>query len=299
MSLVNRASVRMLFALSRRGLRRGWQARCAARSSLPRVLSKPRTVEPLRFRYMGPAAGRAHRLGRRRARRSDHATMLGVGVGRRVEDRPTAAPTFAPIFDNEPVAAIGALAVAPSDPESVWAGTGEAVGHPRRRRDGRRHLQVDRRRQDVEEHGRPARRDAAASAASSSIPRTPTSCTSARSAASPDRSRSAASISTTDGGAHLAARAVRESRHRAAPVSRWTADDPEHARSPACGRSCMHTWGEFSGLGRLQGEPGSGVHITHDGGTTWTKVDDRHAEVAGRQDRRRDRAVEFASACTR
>ena len=31
-----------------------------------------------------------------------------------------------PIFDDQPVASIGALAVAPSDPEIVWAGTGEA-----------------------------------------------------------------------------------------------------------------------------------------------------------------------------
>src|SRR5215467_6279113 len=34
--------------------------------------------------------------------------------------------TNVPIFDNEPVQAIGALAVAPSDPKQVWAGTGEA-----------------------------------------------------------------------------------------------------------------------------------------------------------------------------
>ena len=31
-----------------------------------------------------------------------------------------------PIFDDQPVAAIGTLAVAPSDPNTVWAGTGEA-----------------------------------------------------------------------------------------------------------------------------------------------------------------------------
>ena len=34
--------------------------------------------------------------------------------------------TFVPIFDDQAVAAIGALAIAPSDPNSVWAGTGEA-----------------------------------------------------------------------------------------------------------------------------------------------------------------------------
>ena len=40
--------------------------------------------------------------------------------------RPTAAQRWAPVFDSQPVAAIGALAVAPSDPNIVWAGTGEA-----------------------------------------------------------------------------------------------------------------------------------------------------------------------------
>src|SRR4029079_24082 len=31
-----------------------------------------------------------------------------------------------PIFDDQPVASIGSLAIAPSDPNVVWAGTGES-----------------------------------------------------------------------------------------------------------------------------------------------------------------------------
>ena len=34
--------------------------------------------------------------------------------------------TWQPIFDDQPAQSIGALAVAPSDPNVVWAGTGEA-----------------------------------------------------------------------------------------------------------------------------------------------------------------------------
>ena len=34
--------------------------------------------------------------------------------------------TFVPIFDDQPVAAIGAIAVAPSDPNIVAVGTGES-----------------------------------------------------------------------------------------------------------------------------------------------------------------------------
>ena len=37
-----------------------------------------------------------------------------------------AGATFSPLFDKQPVASIGAVAVAPSDPKVLWVGTGEA-----------------------------------------------------------------------------------------------------------------------------------------------------------------------------
>ncbi|HEX4494529.1 MAG TPA: hypothetical protein VIE43_02580, partial [Thermoanaerobaculia bacterium] len=37
--------------------------------------------------------------------------------------------TWTPVFDDQPVASIGALAIDPSNPDVVWAGTGE--GNPR------------------------------------------------------------------------------------------------------------------------------------------------------------------------
>ena len=50
----------------------------------------------------------------------------------------------------------------------------------------------------------------------------------------------------------------------------------------------MHTYAMFSG------GPGSGVYVTHDGGATWTHIEGHGLpQVAGRQDRRRARAVEF------
>ena len=39
---------------------------------------------------------------------------------------PNAGRTWNPIFDDEPVASIGAIAVAPSNPETIYVGTGEA-----------------------------------------------------------------------------------------------------------------------------------------------------------------------------
>src|SRR5215207_7117660 len=36
-----------------------------------------------------------------------------------------AGTTFRPVFDDQPVISMGALAIAPSDTQQVWAGTGE------------------------------------------------------------------------------------------------------------------------------------------------------------------------------
>ena len=96
--------------------------------------------------------------GRRRhsvaAERLLHRRRATAASGR----RPTAGRTWTPIFDDQPTGSIGAIAVAPSDPQH----------HLRRQRRGpaaarsldrRRHLQVDRRRQDLDAP-RPARRPA-------------------------------------------------------------------------------------------------------------------------------------------
>src|SRR5215211_1110161 len=86
----------------------------AQRGGGPTGPQQASTPEPLKFRYMGPApAGRI-------------ATVAGVpgdpntyylgsasgGVWKSID----AGTTFEPIFDDQPVAAIGAIAVAESDP---------------------------------------------------------------------------------------------------------------------------------------------------------------------------------------
>lgn len=56
----------------------------------------------------------------------DPATFyVGLGTGG-VMKTTNAGASFSAIFEKEPVAAIGALAVAPSEPKVIWAGTGEA-----------------------------------------------------------------------------------------------------------------------------------------------------------------------------
>src|SRR4029078_12170634 len=84
----------------------------------------PTPPDPLKLRYMGPAA--AGRI----------ATVAGVpgdpnvyylgSASRGVWKATDAGNTFVPIVDEQPVAAIGAIAVAPSDPNIVAVGTGES-----------------------------------------------------------------------------------------------------------------------------------------------------------------------------
>ncbi len=60
--------------------------------------------------------------------------------------------TFQPVFDGQDVTGIGCLAIAPSNENVVWVGTGRRLECPRHL-PGRRRLQVDRRRQVVAEDG--------------------------------------------------------------------------------------------------------------------------------------------------
>ena len=56
----------------------------------------------------------------------DGATFFFGSVGGGVWKTPSAGVTWAPLFDGQPIASIGALAVAPSNPEVIYAGTGES-----------------------------------------------------------------------------------------------------------------------------------------------------------------------------
>jgi photosystem II stability/assembly factor-like uncharacterized protein len=94
-------------------------ARAQAPTPPPRV-----TPDPLRFQMMGPATG--GRVAAIVGVPGDARTWyLGSASGGVWRSRDSGA-TFVPVFDKQPVQAIGALAVAPSRPAMVWAGTGEA-----------------------------------------------------------------------------------------------------------------------------------------------------------------------------
>ena len=84
----------------------------------------PPPVDPIRFQMMGPAEGGrfASITGVPGDLRIWYVGAASGGIWKSVDS----GATFRPVFDSMPVQAIGALAVAPSRPSTVWAGTGEA-----------------------------------------------------------------------------------------------------------------------------------------------------------------------------
>src|SRR6202158_4130928 len=80
--------------------------------------------EGLTFRFMGPAVG--NRISAAAGIHGDPTTYYVGAASGGVWKSTNKGQNWAPIFDNQTSQAIGALAVAPTDPKTVWAGTGEA-----------------------------------------------------------------------------------------------------------------------------------------------------------------------------
>ena len=110
--------------------------------------------------------------------------------------RPTAGIDWKPIFDDQPISSIGSIAVAPSDPNVVYVGSGEANIRGNVAAGNGIYKSTDAR-QDLEARLEAGR---ARSARWSSIPRTPTSPSRRCSATPSARTRSAASTAPRDGG---------------------------------------------------------------------------------------------------
>jgi photosystem II stability/assembly factor-like uncharacterized protein len=95
----------------------------AAGAAEPTDLSE--FLNGLRFRGIGPAVmgGRITQIAvNPRDKRVFYVATASSGIFKTVDN----GTTFEPIFDRTGVAAVGALALAPSDPNQIWVGTGEA-----------------------------------------------------------------------------------------------------------------------------------------------------------------------------
>src|SRR6266540_3938306 len=92
-----------------------------AQGQTPRI--NPDVYGQLRWRYIGPEGNRTDAVA---GVPGDPLTYYAGAASGGIWKTTDGGVRWTPISDSMPVAAIGALAVAPSDESIVWAGTGEA-----------------------------------------------------------------------------------------------------------------------------------------------------------------------------
>ena len=82
-------------------------------------------IQHLAFRSIGPASmdGRIDAFA---VPRHDPNTIYVASATGGIWKSTNRGTTWAPIFDQQPVSSIGAIEIAPSDPSTIWVGTGEA-----------------------------------------------------------------------------------------------------------------------------------------------------------------------------
>jgi photosystem II stability/assembly factor-like uncharacterized protein len=217
------------------------------------------TPEPLKFRYMGPAP--AGRIASVAGVPGDPSTYYLGSASGGLWKSTDGGTTFHPIFDDQPVAAIGSIAVADTDPNIVWVGTGEpwVIRYVDVMGDGV-YVSTDAgatwKHMGLVETGRIARvlihpKD----------PNTVYVCAEGR-LTGPQEERGV--FKTTDGGANWK-RVLFVDRNTGCSGLSIDQHDPSTLLAGTW-QVEEHTWAELSG------GPGSGVYITHDGGEKWTKV---------------------------
>jgi photosystem II stability/assembly factor-like uncharacterized protein len=219
-------------------------------------------VEAPRFQYMGPA--NAGRFAAVAGVPGDMSTYyLGAASGG-LWKTTDGGETFAPIFDDQPVQAIGTIAIAPSDPDIVWVGTGEAWairdsdmmgdGVYKSTDAGRTWTHMG-----LTETGRIGRM-----VIHPTDPDIVFTCALGR-LTGPQQERGV--FRTLDGG-QTWERVLFVDEDTGCSGLDMDSNDPD-VLFAGTWDVVMHTWAMFSGAG-----PGSGVYVSRDGGDTWAEIDD-------------------------
>lgn len=213
-----------------------------------------------RFRFVGPVVG--NRIAAIAGIAGDSSTYYAGAASGGIWKSVDGGNRWEPIFDDEPVAAIGALAVAQSDKSTVWAGTGEpwAIRDSDVAGNGV-YKSVDAgkswKHMGLDQTGRIARILINPSDANTVFV-----CAEGR-LTGPQQERGV--YRTTDGGEHWDRVLFVDENTGCSGLSM----DPQNPRVLVAGtwQVVMHTYGEFSG------GPGSGIYISRDGAGKWEKIE--------------------------
>ena len=220
---------------------------------------RPQEEDTFRFRFVGPVVG--NRIASVAGIPGDPSTYYAGAASGGVWKSTDAGNDWEPIFDKEPAAAIGAIAVAPSDHNVVWVGTGEAWmirdtdvmgnGVYKSTDAGKTWTRLG-----LEQTGRIGR-----IIVHPTDPNTVFVCALGR-ATGPEQDRGV--YRTTDGGQHWERVLFADEKTGCSGL----AMDPNNSRVLFAGmwQVELHTWGEFSG------GAGSGVYVSRDGGSQWTRI---------------------------
>src|SRR6188768_2299212 len=85
---------------------------------------EPKEFAALKYRLVGPFAG--GRVSRACGVPGDPLTYYAATASGGVWKSSDGGHTWKPVFDDQPTSSVGSIAVAPSDPNVVYVGTGEA-----------------------------------------------------------------------------------------------------------------------------------------------------------------------------
>ncbi len=221
--------------------------------------SSPDKKDEFKFRFVGPLIG--NRIAAVAGVPGDPSTYYAGAASGGIWKSTDGGNRFTAIFDDQPVMAIGALAVAQSDPSIVWAGTGEAWAIRDSDVTGNgMYKSVDAgktwKHMGLDETGRIGR-----IVINPKNPDNVFACALGRTTG-PQQERGV--FRSNDGGQHWDRVLFADANTGCSGL----AMDPHNSRVLFAGmwQVEMHTYGEFSG------GPGSGVFVSHDGGTTWARL---------------------------
>ena len=231
----------------------------AQRGAAPAGPPQTSTPEPMKFRYMGPAP--AGRIAAVSGVPGDPNTYYLGSASGGLWKSTDAGQTFAPIFDDQNVSAIGSIAVADSDPNIVWVATGEpwVIRYSDVMGDGV-YKSIDAgktwQHMGLVEMGRISR-----VVVHPTNPNIVYVCAQGR-LTGPQEERGV--FKSTDAGATWQ-RVLFVDRNTGCSGLDLDKSDP-NTLIAGTWQIEQHTWAQLSG------GPGSGVYITHDGGAKWTKA---------------------------